>query len=71
MFVKSFNSAPHVICLYAMNNMEGILRDLREVKYDDCNPRLALTFRVWSLDVTPLTQMARQSDDGPFTATVE
>ena len=34
--VKSFNSALLFICIYAMNDMKGLVEDLREVKYDGC-----------------------------------
>ena len=40
MFMKSFNSALLLICLYAMNDTKGFLQDLREVKYVGYTPRV-------------------------------
>ena len=34
-----------------MNHKEGLVQDLQEVKYADCDPRLALTYMVWYQDV--------------------
>ena len=39
-FVKSFDSALLFICMYAMNNTNGLVQHLREVKYFGCTPRV-------------------------------
>ena len=45
MFMKSFNSTLFFICSYVMNDTEGLVQDLREVKYVGCALRVPYLLR--------------------------
>ena len=51
--------------IYAMNDIEGLVEDLWELKYTICNPRLVLISRVWSWDVT-VSEVKEKQDQDPI-----